>query len=181
MSSKRGPSFFRTVTFRLALRHAGLFSVLSLATFLLVYLTLQANLTRRVDDELREDAREIESKLLAAPGSQRVATFREDFDAADAGREFRVLFDPQLGIRTTSDLAAWKGIELAPPHLGGLAPRQEALRTVQVPASENRARAIVRRMPDGGFIEFGSSLADNEELLGVVRRIFALGWTATIV
>src|SRR5439155_26924746 len=150
MSSKRGPSFFRTVTFRLALRHAGLFSVLSLATFLLVYLTLQANLTRRVDDELREDAREIESKLLAAPGSQRVATFREDFDAADAGREFRVLFDPQLGIRTTSDLAAWKGIELAPPTWGDSPHAQEPWGHVKVPPRKIGAAASCGGVPVAG-------------------------------
>jgi signal transduction histidine kinase len=179
MSSKRGPELLHTVTVRLALRHAGLFAILSLATFALVYLTLQAALGRRTDTELREDVHEMEGKLHAAPG-RKAAVFRADIDAPDAGKEFRVLAIP--GTRTiTSDLTEWREVELIPAGLQSLRPGQEGWRTIDVPVAESRARVLARRTADGDLLEFGSLLADNEQLLEEVRRIFLLGWIATIV
>jgi len=181
MSSKPGPRFFRTATFRLALRHAGLFALLSLATFVLVYVTLRANLVRRVDVELREDVHEMEGKIRGAAPAQRAEIFRGDIDAPDAGKEFRVLIVPGAGIHVTSDLGAWRGAPILPHDVETIGPRREAWRTLYAPDLESQARALAIRTSEGDLIEYGTSLADNEELLGVVRRIFVLGWIATIV
>jgi signal transduction histidine kinase len=181
MSSSPGPSLLRTATFRLALTHAALFAILSLATFALVYVTLKANLGRRIDAELAEDVREMEGKLRGASAARKAAIFREDLDAADAAKEFRVLLVGRSRARVTSDLDAWHGVELTPGTVQALAAGQEAWRTVEVRRLESDARVLARRTSDGDLIEFGTSLADNQELLDVVRRIFVLGWIATIV
>jgi len=52
---------------------------------------------------------------------------------------------------------------------------------VFVPGLEGTARIIIRRAPDGALIELGTSLADDEVLLGIVRRVFLLSWMASIV
>ena len=181
MSSNRGPSLLRTVTFRLALRHAGLFALLSLATFALVYVTLRANLLQRVDIELREDVREMEGKMRGAPPADRVEIFRADIDAADAGKEFRILIVSGARGRVTSDLGAWRGAVILTPQVEAVTPGQELWRTLEAPDLESQARALAIGTREGDVIEFGASLADNQVLLGVVRRIFVIGWIATIV
>src|SRR5262249_18749127 len=180
MSSSPDRSPLRTVTFRLALHHAGLFALLSLATFALVYITLEVNLVKRVDVELREDVREMADKIAGSPPAQQAEIFSGDIDAADAGKEFRVLLVPRAGVHVVSDLAAWMGVDILPRALDSLRPGKESWRTVQVAALETQARVLAFRTRDGDLIEFGASLADNQELLGVVRRIFVFGWVATI-
>jgi signal transduction histidine kinase len=181
MSSRNESSFFRTATFNLALRHAALLAALSLAMFVLVYIALEASLTRRADKELGEDALEAESRLAGISASKGEATFLADADPSDAEKEFRVLFSSRLKVRASSDLSSWRGIDLLPGDAGGIAPGGEALHTGYAAGSRKWARIIVRRAPDGTLIELGTSLADDEAFLGIVRRIFALGWIATIV
>src|SRR5262245_19424359 len=172
MSSK----LVRSLTFRLALQHAGLFAVLSLATFALVYLTLSSNLARRIDKELDEDVREMAGKLHGLSAAKKAQVFEDDIDAADASQEFRVL-ELASGKRVVSDLEAWRGVDVRAPQ--GLAPGAERWRPIDAP--EARARVLARRTAEGDLVEFGASLADNEELLGLLRRIFLVGWLLTIV
>ncbi len=181
MSSKRGSSFFRTVTLRLTLLHAGLFASLSFATFVLVYLTLQANLMRRADNELREDAREAESNLLADPSAAGRDAFAAGVDPADINKEVHVLLSPRSEMLVSSSLDFWSGVEFAPPELSRLVPGDEALRTIYAPSLGMQARLIVRRAPDGSLIEIGTALGNNADLLRTLREIFAFGWAATIV
>jgi signal transduction histidine kinase len=181
MSSKRGPSFLRTATLRLALWHAGLFAILSLATFALVYLTLQASLIQQTDRELNEDAQEAESKLQGVSRREGEAAFRADVDPIDVDKDVRVLLSSGLKVRTSSDLTSWSGIDFVPHDAGRIAPGEAVLRTVFVPGLQHQARILVRRARDGSLIEIGTSLADSEDLLRIVRRIFALGWITTII
>jgi len=181
MSSNFVPDALRTATLRLAIRHAALFALLSLATFAVVYLGLSANLERRVESELSEDVDELAGKLRGLGIAEQVAIFRGDLDAADEEREFRVYQRMDSRSPTTSNLAPWRGVEILPPAVRALAPGREAWRTVRAPRIETRARVLARRTAEGDLIEFGASLADNDDLLAIVQRTFLLGWIATLI
>ena len=181
MSSSLVPDALKTATLRLAIRHAALFALLSLATFGVVYLSLSANLERRVERELKEDVDELAGKLRGLPIEQQVVIFRGDLDAADEEREFRVFERKDAAGPTTSNLAPWRGVEILPAQVRALAPGGEAWRTVLAPRIETRARVLARRTAEGDLVEFGASLADNDDLLEIVRRTFLLGWAFTLV
>ncbi len=58
MFSKRETNFLRTTTFRLTLWYLGVFSALSLAVFLVVYVFLSAHLHDQTDNEIMDKAKE---------------------------------------------------------------------------------------------------------------------------
>lgn len=167
-----------TLTFRLTLWYAVLFIVLSLAVFFLFYITLSSNLTRRIDEELAEDANEIIPILESGRPEALREYIKEEEDPEDSEKEFFLVLSPGLEIMASTDLGSWNGLYPAPVFLMKLENGREVIKSVSLPGRENKIRVIYKKT-SGGVIQKGMSLEDDEELLESLRSIF--GTTAAVV
>ncbi len=178
MYSKKGNNPFATVTFRLTILYAVLFGALSLAVFIVVYVSLTSGLGKRTDDELLDTLFEFKS-LYASQGAEALGDeFRREARSRGAGRVFFRLITAAGEIEVSSDLTAWKGlgaVTLLPPAAHG---REPAFATLKIPGHAHRARVISGSTGDGHFIEIGTTLMGNELLMERYRETFG---TAVLV
>jgi heavy metal sensor kinase len=170
MFSKSKSEIFRTVTFRLTLWYVILFCAASLLGFGIIYTKLTRNLTRQIDDILRDEAKE----QVLFYQSNNIASFRNEIiqEAANSGTErmFLRLIDPSGKIITASDMRSWQGIL---PLQGMQAPAfgMEVFETVGVPGRSHPARVLSKRTADGRILQIGISLHEEEELMEAYSRI----------
>ncbi len=178
MCSKRKSNIFRTVTFRLTFHYALLFSAITLAAFILIYVMMTVSLRQRVDDDLLDSVKEFE-ELYSTQG---IAALRAEFgrEAESQGfdRVFFRLLSPDRKVYAASDLNAWRGLGYHPKVLAGLSGDEKVFRTVSVPGHSSKVRVIYKRTKDGNIIHTGYSLEDNERLMERYREIFG---TAIVV
>jgi heavy metal sensor kinase len=179
MSLRKGSKIFGTLTLRLTLWYAALFSVLSLAVFIIFYLTLSSNLMQRMDHEITDDAVEI-MPVLERNSLQEIREYvKGEEDSKDADSKFFLVLSPGLEVVASTDLTAWEGLEMAPAFLRKLKRGQQVIRTISVPGHESKVRVIYKKVSDGSVIHIGTSLEDDEELLESLQGIF--GTTAIAV
>jgi len=172
MPSKKKNSFFRTLTFRLTLWYGGLFGVLGLVVFLVVYLSLGANLKKRTDEGLIHTATEFEA-LYDTHGIQALMSeFQREAHSRGIGRVFFRLLSPHGKALGTSDMGPWvalDGKDLQTPVLpeGGT-----AFRTISVSGHQDKVRLIFKRTAHGNVIQIGTTLRDNDLLMEKYRETF---------
>lgn len=171
MSSKPKADMFRTLKFRLTFWFSLLFALLSLSGFIFTYLRLEANLTRRIDDQLAADGQEM-SILLRGKGVAEVK--KEIFEEGEedgVGNVFFRLYSRQQGIIATSDLSDWKGLN-GPPAL----PEQEVqkvFQTLSIPGKNHQVRSLTLQLDKDHYLQIGVLLREDEHLLGNMRQSFA--------
>jgi heavy metal sensor kinase len=178
MCSKRKSDIFRTVTFRLTLQYALLFSVISLTVFILIYVMMTSSLRQRVDDDLLDSAKEFE-ELYNTQGIEALrAEYGREAESRGLNRVFFRLLSPDLDALATSDLGSWPGLGLPPEVSARLSRDEVAFSTISVPGHSHKVRAIFKKTEDGNIIHVGFSLEDNERLMERYREIFG---TAIVV
>ena len=178
MCSKKKRSVFQTVTFRLTAWYAGLFGVLSMAVFLVVYVSLAFHLRQQTDDELLNTAREFES-LYSSEGVEALrGEFGREAQSRGVERVFFRFLSAGRDVRVASDLGAWDGLEAihlqTPAAPGG----QATFQTTAVSGHRHRVRVISKRTDDDHIIQIGTTLGDNELLMERYRETFG---TALVV
>ncbi|NOX80479.1 MAG: hypothetical protein GXP57_05230, partial [Deltaproteobacteria bacterium] len=145
MSSKKKNSFFKTLTLRLTLWYAGLFGVLGLAVFLVVYFSLSANLKERSDEQLLHLATAVES-LYDAHGTRAVlAEFQREAHSRGIGRVFFRLLTPRGTTLGTSDMSPWGGLKAGDLPTLKLTAAGTVFRTISIPGEQNKVRVIAKR------------------------------------
>jgi heavy metal sensor kinase len=179
MSLKKGNKILGTLTLRLTLWYAALFSVLSLAVFIIFYFTLSSNLMLRRDNEMTDDAVEIVPVLERGSPEEIRQYLKDEEDPKDADSEFCLVLSPGMEVVASTDLTSWHGLETAPAFLRKLKKDQQVIGTISVPGHESNVRVIYKKAPDGSVIQIGTSLEDDEELLESLQGIF--GTTAIAV
>jgi heavy metal sensor kinase len=166
---------FRTVVFRLTLLFSLLFAAVSSAVFLLIYVTLASNLSKRADENLLAEGNEFEA-LYAANG---VKTLQEEFkiEAESEGvtRIFLRLFSPTMEILASSDSSAWTGLGFDQDSLQHLSDSGEILKTVVIPGQDYRVHVLYKEIADGDILQIAYALKDDDGLLGMYRVVFGTG------
>ena len=176
---------FRTVTARLALWLAVLYTVLSVTVFGLLYVTLKSNLRQRQDEALLNESKEFEGMYLTQGVEALRDEFKRESESEGSKRVFFRLFSRSLEEHIASNLKGWKGLGSPPAAVTGLASGGVVLATLSVPGHPHDARVIYRKLSDGTIIQIGYSLEDDDALANHLRRIFAtataLKYNAVIV
>lgn len=170
MFSKRGASFLRTTTFRLTLWYLGVFSVLSLAVFVVVYMFLASRLYDQTDNEIMNTAKEFEALYREHGVKALQAEFTREAASRGIGRVFSELISPEGKLLATSDLSQWSGLETA--RLDATAPSEDkaSFRTLSLPGHRHKVRVISMPAADGNVIKVGGALAGDEILLERYRE-----------
>lgn len=170
MSLKNAPDFLKTTTFRLTLWYVGLFTLLSLLVFSVLYVFLASHLHDQTDKQLRNAAQEFRS-LYGQDGLAALqAEFKRESRSQGIGRVFFLLRAEHAEILASSDLTAWPATLL--DHLPQAAARQ-TIQAIALPPSHLRILTTV--LPEGRqVLVIGRSLAGEEELLARYRLTFTL-------
>jgi len=172
MYSKKGSSPFATVTFRLTLMYALLFGALSLAVFVIVYLSLTSGLGKRTDDELIDTLHEFTS-LYESQGTEALeAEFRREAQSRGVNHVFFRLISKTGEVTASSELDAWKGLDKHGLKSRSANGGKPAFVTLKIPGHAHRARVVSGAAGDGHFIELGTTLTGNELLMERYRETF---------
>jgi heavy metal sensor kinase len=172
MYLKNGAKIFRTVTFRLTLWYAVLFAALSLTVFGIIDMTLTKGLTKRMDNILSVEAREIEHfyRLIGDEGLK--SEFNREAVLIGTQRVFFRMLTPHREIMEESDMHTWEGIR---PLQGitDLPNGKEVFETLEIPGHSHLVRVISRRVGNGNILQIGNTLHDDEELMELYRQVSA--------
>lgn len=174
MFSKKGPSLFRTVTFRIVLWYAGLFFVSSLAVFIFIYFTLDSSLRHRMDKNLLSNAEEFEAIYKAGGVRALQSDFNIEAQSEGTERAFFRLLSPQRSVIASSDTSRWSGIETHPDGVVNPPDERAVFRTLTLPNHRDGFRVIYRKTSDGNIIQVGQTLREDKRLLARYRENFGV-------
>ena len=165
----------RTLSFRLTLWYAGIFTVSSLIAFSFFYFQIAAILRDRTDEELLEDSQEL-SALLVDQGLETVKqTIAREAKEDGVKHVFYRLITPDRKELASSELFFWGPLEISQAALQHLdhnaAPVFE---TLIIDGRQHKARTIYARIGPGVILQIGISLEDNDEFLANFHQIFGV-------
>jgi heavy metal sensor kinase len=174
MFSKREISFLRTTTFRLTLWYLGVFSALSVAVFLVVYISLALRLQDQIDHEIMDKSKEFEALYREHGIKALQAEFTREAESQGTKRVLFQLLSPQGDSLASSDLSQWREVDIS--RLSGPAARrnQPSYHTLFLPGHRHKFRLISMPANDGNLIEIGSSLQREEIILERYRETFGV-------
>jgi heavy metal sensor kinase len=181
MFLKKKINFLRTTTFRLTVWYLGVFSVLSVAVFLLVYVSLASNLQDQTDNEIMDTAKEF-ATLYREHGVKALQDeFTREAESRGTRRVFFQMFSPMGKLLAASDLSQWKGVET--PRLSGPVSTENkpTFRTILLPGYRLKVRLISMPAGDGNVIEIGSILQSEEIILERYRETFSIALAVMLV
>jgi heavy metal sensor kinase len=175
MSLKNLLRLRHTLAFRLALWYAAIFTLSSLAAFVIVYLLISAIIGEGTDEDLREDVIEL-AELLNAEGIEALRNeinLEVESDGADSVF-YRVLTPAGEQILST-DMSSWQGVSIDTQALQKLGEETAPiLKTLKLEEHAHKTRTIYGRIGPDHILQIGQSLEDDEEFLEIFRNIFGI-------
>lgn len=168
-------SIRRTLAFRLTLWYAGIFTVTSLAAFLVFYLQIAAILDRRTDEDLLDDIEEF-TALLAAKGIEEVVATMLLEAKNDGEKEvFYRLLSPDGAEKASSELFFWGPLTVNRFALERIAKDgKPVFETLEITGRRHKARTLYASIGPDTVLQIGLSLEENDEFLAEFRQIFAV-------
>ncbi|NOY53377.1 MAG: HAMP domain-containing histidine kinase [Deltaproteobacteria bacterium] len=178
MSSRKKHRPFRTVTFRLTLGYALLFSILSVAAFGWAYMAIISGFNDQLDRNLKGDTVEFETLYMEKGLGALQKEFDRESESDGRNRVFMELISGDGRILAASDLEAWGSL---PPRPTAVKDKQERIRfrTLTLPDREDPVRTVCKEIPGGKILRIGRTREENEILVRKLREIF--GTTLTVL
>jgi len=180
---KPGYKFLHTATFRLTIWYLGVFSLLSIAVFAVVYVFLASHLNENTDREIMDTANEF-STLYREHGVKALESeFIREAASRGTGRVFFELVSLNGKVLAASDLQHWKNINLmcssvfTPEDFKNI----HCFRTLFLPGHRHKTRVVAASAFDGNIIRIGITLRGDELLLERYRETFGTALMIMIV
>ncbi len=178
MFLKNVTDIFRTVTFRLTLWYMVLFGALSIAVFLLVYVSLAWHLSKQVDEELLATAKEFNA-LYSEHGVEALqAEFQREAESRGVRRVFFLLLSGSGEVLASSDTRHWNAGELLEFRGVGASAGKPVFRTFHLADERGKVRVVLMPTGDGRLLELGFTLHDSELMMERYRETFG---TAVVI
>jgi heavy metal sensor kinase len=169
MFLKKGIKSFRTVTFRLTIWYAILFSSVSLLVFGIIYITLMTNLSKRMDALLVKQVNGVEL-LYRMSGREMLGNqFIQEAKSVGTRRVFLRLIGPDGKVIETSDMSRWKDVQVN-REVRDLPIGKEIIRTLRLEHGYP-VRVISKKIFDGNIIQIGNTQHEDEELIEAYREV----------
>lgn len=179
MYLRKRTGILKTVTFRLSIWYALLFSLASAGFFSIISFILISSLDDHMNTSLIDEIDEVMS-ILSTHG---ITAFQEDIvrEAESIGthRSFLRLVDSGGRTLASSEMSYWQDIN--PLGKRNLGLNETVAETLDIPGSDSRVRVISKGIGGGCVIQIGNSLEDNDELIDTYRRISAAAFAAMLV
>lgn len=177
MFLKSGRSFLRTTTFRLTLWYLGLFSTLSVAVFLIVYVSLALRLQEQTDNELLDKSREFIALYRDHGLNELQDEFAREAEAQGTGRMFFQLLSSSGDPLASSDLSKWKELEIPLLKKSSTQKNHPSYQTVSLPKQRLKIRVLSVPISDEERIDIGSAFQREELILQRYRETFGVAIT----
>jgi heavy metal sensor kinase len=175
MSSKNPVLFRNSLTLRLTLWYAGIFTASSFVAFFLFYALITAFIQEKTDQELLNQAGQF-SLLFQERGIRAIEDLAV-FEAQAAGEKkvfFRLLY-LNGQVFSSSNMSSWGNMavsqEAIQKLIGGA---QFAMETITQEREKNQARMLYRMIGPGVILQIGQSLENYRRIIDAFRRIFLL-------
>lgn len=178
---KSGRRFLRTTTFRLTLWYLGVFSALSVAVFLVVYVSLALRLQDQTDNELLEESKEFATLYREYGVKVLQAEFAREAESQGTGRMFFQLLASNGEPLASSDLSKWKEVDINYPNEPTAQENQPSYHTLSLPGQRHKVRLLSLPISGGELIEVGSSLQSEEIILERYRQTFVVAQLVMVV
>jgi heavy metal sensor kinase len=172
MSWKKGSSFLQTTTFRLTLWYLGVFSALSVAVFLVVYISLALRLRNQTDQEIMDKSKEFAQLYRDHGVSALQAEFMREALSQGTRQVFFQLLSPQGRVLATSDLSQWGGLGTHRPGEADAGRNGPSYHTLLLPGRLYKVRLLCMPANENHVIEIGRSLKGSEIILERYRETF---------
>ncbi|MHB1349735.1 MAG: HAMP domain-containing protein [Anaerolineaceae bacterium] len=171
---KSARSFSRTTTFRLTLWYLGVFSALSVAVFLVVYVTLALRLQAQTDNELLDKSKEFETLYREHGIKALQAEFAREAESQGTGRVlFQLLSSSGIPL-ASSGLSKWKELDITRPKEPSAQKNQPFYSTISLHRQRHKIRLLSMPINGGEWIDVGSSLQREELILERYRETFGV-------
>lgn len=174
MSWKSASNFLQTMTFRLTIWYLVVFSVLSVAVFLVVYVSLTFRLQDQADYELFNELKEF-SELYQARGISVLQTeFVREAESQGTGQVLFQLRSADGTILASSDRDNWKGIDTDRPDKQVIDTTGKFYSTISLPEQEYKVRLLALTVDDKKILEGAILLSREERILERYRETFGI-------
>lgn len=181
MSWKSGNSFLQTTTFRLTLWYLGVFSALSAAVFLVVYISLAFRLRNQTDQEIMDKSKEFAALYREHGVSALQAEFMREAESQGTRQVFFRLFSPDGKVLAASDLSKWTQLDRPRTRERDTRGNGPSYRTLSIPGHRHKVRLLSMPANDKNMIEIGRSLKGPEIILERYRETFGTALVVMLV
>jgi signal transduction histidine kinase len=171
----------RTVTFRIAFLYAILSSTVAGVVFVLVYLSLAADLMHRMDDELLNMVKELRYIHQTAGREGAYTEFKVLRETEGENRMFARVLAADLTVIATSGMSAWASFGIEGNHFQGLVTNVAQFRTITIPSSHHKMRLVNLKTVDGTIYQVGYSLREDDEIMEDFREVFSQAFVLLLV
>ncbi len=173
MSSKIPSRFWNSLSFRLTLWYAGIFTITSLVAFLLFYLLITTLLRERTDQELAGQAEQF-SLVLRERGIDAVEAFAVlEAQAAGVKKVFFRLLYPNGEAFSSSSMSYWQDIAIRKKAVEQLlAGDRRVFETILLRARQDQVRVLYALIGPGVILQVGRSMENTARIIGAFRGIF---------
>ncbi|HOG16049.1 MAG TPA: ATP-binding protein [Syntrophales bacterium] len=173
MSSGKPSRFRNSLSFRLTLWYAGIFTVSAFVAFALFYALITAVIRERTDQELLGQAGQF-SAVLRERGIDAVEEFSLlEAQAAGVKKVFFRLLYPTGQAFSSSNMAYWKDIGIRRAAidrlLGGSG---RVFETVVLPDRRDEVRVLYAMIGPGVILQIGQSMENYARITGVFKGLF---------
>ncbi len=165
--------FRHTLTFRLTLWYAGLFTLSSCIAFLMFYYLIASVISERIDQELTRQINHF-STILSIRGIEAVKDVAV-LEAQGAGEKkvFYRLLTPSGEIFSSSNMSYWRDINVDAKAIRRLLEgRPNVYQTRRISSQEYRVRIAYGFIGEGLILQLGQSMESYDRLIETFRRIF---------
>ena len=169
----------RSLKARLTLWYTLLLALTSLVFFFVIYLVLVRNLNDHLDNDLRDDAKEVAmffERFGFERASQEIAL---EVQGEDRQIRFYRIFSPAAQLLSATDLSAWQHLAAQPEYHPE--PGQMIFSSKQVAGHHYPVRSIFYGMKKGYFLQVGIEPLGNESLFSLFRETFAIAFFSLVV
>ncbi len=181
MCSKKKRSLFGTVTSRITFWYTTIFGGLSLAVFLVVYVSLISSLDQRADGNLLSTVKEFE-ELYTSHGIDALRTeFQREAASRGIRRVFFRLLSPQHEVVATSDITPWSELKATKFDSHEESGIVAIFNTLQLPGHRHKVRVVSKRIRDGHLLQIGTTLQDDELLMEKYRETFGTALAVMLI
>lgn len=167
--------FRKTLSFRLTIWYAGIFTLSSFIAFSVFYSRIYSITMARADEELIEETEEISAALNEGGIGAVRAEIAEEAEEEDENNIFFRVISRDGEILATTNMSSWGNIDIS--HKTIKAQDSQAnyvLQTLAIPGREYKARVISAPIGPKEIFQMGMILEEEEEYLKIFRNLFYL-------
>lgn len=174
MFLKRRPKILGTLSFRLTIWYAVIFTITSLIALSIFYFQIYAITMENTDDELLEELEEYQV-LMTKGGIDALEEELADEMESEGGEVFfRILSITGIPLKSVN-MQYYDNTPVSENALEALKNREDyVLKTIEIPGHEYKVRIIYGMIDPTIIFNMGLSLEDNHEYLSIFRNLIIL-------